>query len=63
MGETLIRGLIGLCLLALAVFIAFWVIGLLGITLPAIVPTIVWIIVGLVAALMFYRALGSPKLF
>lgn len=59
MGETIIRGLISLCLLVLAVFIAIWVIGALGIALPPMVIQIVWIIVALIAILIFYRALKA----
>ena len=59
MGEAIIRGLIGLCLLVGAVYVAIWVIAALGIALPAIIIKIVWIIVVLVAILMLYRALKS----
>lgn len=59
MGEAIIRGLIGLCLLVLAVFIAFWVISALGIHLPDMVEKIVWIIVALVAVLIFYRSIKA----
>lgn len=63
MGETIIRGLIALCLLVLAVVVAFWVLGALGVVLPQMVQTVVWIIVALVAILLFYRGLGGAKLF
>ena len=59
MAEALIRGLIALCLLVAADYVAFWVIGLLGIVLPPIIETVVWIIVALVAILYLFRALKS----
>lgn len=59
MGETIIRGLISLCLLVLAVYVVIWVLAALGIFLPAMVIKIVWIIVALVAILMLYRALKA----
>lgn len=63
MGETIIRGLISLCLLVLAVFVALWVLSAIGVTLPSMAITIIWIIVGLIALLLFYKALGGSKLF
>ena len=57
MGESIIRGLIGLCLLVAAIYIALWVIAGLGIALPAMIVKIIWIVVVLVAILVFYRGL------
>lgn len=55
MFEAVIRFLIWLCLLVLAVFLFIWVLGQLGIVLPAIVYTIGKIILVLICILFGYR--------
>ena len=53
--ESVIMMLIYLCLLAIAVYIVVWVLGELGIAIPAQVMKILWVIVVLVALLMIIR--------
>lgn len=57
MVEAVIRLLIGLCLLVLCVFLITWVLGALGIVIPAMVLKILWIIVALIAILLIVQAL------
>lgn len=57
MVETVIRLLIGLCLLVLAVFLILWVLAQLGLAIPAMVVKVLWVIVVLIAILMIVRAL------
>jgi hypothetical protein len=55
--EAVIRFLITMCLIALCVFLVIWVLGALGIVLPAMVIKIIWIIAALVAVLFLVRLL------
>lgn len=57
MFEAVVRGLIGLCLLVAAFFLVLWVLGQLGIVLPAIIVTIAKVILVLIAILVLYRML------
>ena len=65
--EAVIRGLIYLCAIALAFFLCIWVLGQLGIALPAMVITILKIIFVLVAILVllriFWPVIGSFQWF
>lgn len=53
--ESVIMMLIYLCLLAVAVYLVIWVLGEIGIAIPAQVMKILWVIVVLVALLMVIR--------
>ncbi|TXH32071.1 MAG: hypothetical protein E6Q98_25805 [Rhodospirillaceae bacterium] len=55
--EAVIRFLITMCLIALCVFLVIWVLGAIGIVLPAMVVKIIWIIAALVAVLFLVRLL------
>jgi hypothetical protein len=55
--EAVIRFLITMCLIALCVFLVIWVLGAIGIVLPAMVVKIIWIIAALVAVLFLVRIL------
>lgn len=57
MVEAVIRLLIGLCLLVLCVFLIVWVLGAIGIVIPATVMKILWVIVALIAILLIVQAL------
>jgi hypothetical protein len=57
MFEALIRALISLCLLALAFFLILWVLGEVGIALPAMVISIIKVIFVLVAILVLFNLL------
>jgi hypothetical protein len=57
MATALITLLIYLCVLALVVYLVLWVLGEIGIPLPAQVVKIIWVIVALVAILMIVNAL------
>lgn len=57
MFEAIIRALIGLCLVVAVFFIVLWVLGELGIVLPAMVITIAKVILVLVGILVLYRML------
>lgn len=58
--EAVIRALIYICVIALAFFLIVWVLGALGIVLPAMVVTIFKIILVLVAVLVLVRVLWPP---
>ena len=53
--ESLVRALIYLCVVALCFFLTLWVLGELGIMLPAMVITILKVIFILVAILILVR--------
>jgi|KBSSwiStaDraftv2_1062776.scaffolds.fasta_scaffold6669294_1 hypothetical protein len=57
----MIEGVIGLlitiCVIALVVYLIFWVIEVVGIPIPAKVQQIIWIIVALIVILLVVRAL------
>ena len=53
--EALIRALIYLCFIALAFFLCLWVLGSLGVALPAMVIVILKVIFVLVAILVLVR--------
>jgi hypothetical protein len=53
--EAIIRALIYLCCIALAFFLCIWVLGQLGVALPAMVITILKVIFVLVAILILVR--------
>ena len=55
MFEAFIKGLIWVCFLVIAVYVGIWVLGVLGLSLPAHIIPIIWVIVVLVAILVFYR--------
>lgn len=55
--ETIITLLIYVCLLALVVYLAIWVLGVVGIALPPKVIQIIWVIVALVVLLLVVRVL------
>ena len=61
MFESVIMMLIYLCLFAIVVYIALYVLGVLGVTIPPRVIQIFWLIVGLVVLLMVFRIL-APSL-
>lgn len=58
MFESVVYLLIGLCLLAIVVFLIQWVLGQLGIAIPARVMQMLWVIVVLVAILFIYKAVA-----
>lgn len=53
--EAVLMALIYLALAVLVVYVALWVIGQLGIALPAQVVKIIWLIVALVALLIIVQ--------
>lgn len=57
MVESLIVLLIYVAVLCLVVYLVFWILAALGISLPAQVVKIIWIIVALVVLLMMLRAI------
>ena len=62
--EAVIYAMIYLALVVLAVYVILWIIGELGIQLPAQVVKILWLIVALVALLIIVQTVvpGLPKL-
>jgi hypothetical protein len=62
--EAVIYALIYLALVVLAIYVVLWIIGELGIALPAQVIKIIWIIVALIAILIIVQTLlpSFPKL-
>jgi len=61
MFEALIMTLIYICLVVGACYLVIWVLGQLGVALPANVIKIFWVIVVLVVILLLYQML-SPVL-
>ena len=55
--EALIMTLIYICILALVIYLALWVLEMIGVPLPAQVIKIVWVIVALIAILIIVRTL------
>jgi len=53
--EAVIRALIGICLAVLAVLLIIWVLGQLGLALPAFAIKILWVIVTLLVILWLVR--------
>lgn len=58
MFESVIVLLIQICILAAVCWLVIWVLGQLGIALPAQVVRIFWVIVALIVILMLYRMIG-----
>lgn len=58
MVESVIILLIQICLVVGLCWLVIWVLGQLGVALPAQVIEIFWIIVVLIVILLLYRALG-----
>lgn len=59
MVEAVIRALIGLALLVLCVFLVVWVLGTLGIVIPAMVLHILYVIAVLIGILYLWRLFGG----
>lgn len=59
--ESIITLLIYLCVLALVVYVVFWVLDTVGIALPEQIKRIIWVIVALIALLLILRVL-LPRL-
>jgi len=57
MFATIIMLLIYLCIIALVVWLIIWVLGEIGLNLPAQVVRIIWVIAALVAILLIVNAL------
>jgi hypothetical protein len=55
--EAVITLLIYICVLALVVYLVIWVLGAIGVPIPAMVLKIVWIIFALMCLLMVLRLL------
>ncbi len=63
MVEKIIRALIFICLVAICVYLALWVLSVIGLAIPAMIIQIVWIVVVLVVLLYLWRAFsGDLKL-
>ena len=60
MFESVIRALIGICLLAVCYFLILWVLGVIGLAIPHQVATILLVIIVLIATLILYRAVIAP---
>jgi hypothetical protein len=57
--EKIIRALILLCALAICVYLVIWVLGVIGLTIPAVIIPIIWVMALLVAILILWRAFGG----
>jgi len=55
--ESVIMGLIYLCLVVIAIYLIIWVIGQLGIVIPDNIMKVIWVIVVLVAILILVRTI------
>lgn len=58
--EAVIRALIWICCVVLAVYLVVWVLGALGLAIPAMVMKVVWVIVVLLCILVLLRVLVPP---
>lgn len=65
--EAIIKALLMLCLVMLAYFLIFWVLGTIGIIIPAIVQHIILVMIILIAILilarMFWPLIGGVNWF
>jgi hypothetical protein len=57
--ESVIIALIYLCIFVAIVWLVLWVLGQLGVPIPARVLQIVWVIVALLIFLYLWRAFGG----
>jgi hypothetical protein len=55
--EGIIMALIYICLIVLVIYVAFWVLGQIGVAFPEQVQKIIWIIVALLCLLVLLRVL------
>ena len=55
--ESVIMGLIYLCVLVIAVYLITWVLSQLGIAIPENIMKVIWVIVILVAILILVRTI------
>jgi hypothetical protein len=58
MFESLVMLLIYICLVVGGAFLVIWVLGQIGVPLPAQVIKIFWVIVALIIILLLYRMIG-----
>jgi hypothetical protein len=58
--EAVIMTLIYICVIALVVYLAFWVLEQIGVPLPPQVVKIIWIVVVLICLLLVVRVLLPP---
>ncbi len=58
MFESLVTLLIYICLVVGGAFLVIWVLGQIGVPLPAQVIKIFWVIVALIIILLLYRMIG-----
>lgn len=58
MFESLIMLLIYICLVVGVAFLVIWVLGQIGVPLPAQVIKIMWVIVALICILLLWRIVG-----
>lgn len=58
MFESVIMLLIQICFVVALVYIVIWVLGIIGVQLPAKVVQIFWVIVALIVILLLYRMVG-----
>jgi hypothetical protein len=58
--EAVIVTLIYICVIALVVYLAFWVLEQIGVPLPPQVIKIIWIVVVLICLLLVVRVLLPP---
>jgi hypothetical protein len=58
MFESIIMLLIYICLAVAVGFLIIWVLGQIGVPLPAQVIKIMWVIVALICILLLWRVLG-----
>lgn len=61
MFEAIIKGLIGLLLAALAVYLIVWVLGIIGIVIPPHILPILWAIAILLVILWLYATIVKPN--
>lgn len=57
--ESVILALVYLCIIVAVVWLVVWVLGQIGVPIPAQVMKIVWVIVVLLALLYLWRAFGG----
>lgn len=55
--ESVVMMLIYLCLLAIAVYLIIWVLGIIGVVIPDPIMKLLWVIVVLLAVLMIVRVM------
>jgi hypothetical protein len=57
--DAVIYALISICVIVLVVYLVIWVLGQIGVPLPANVMRVIWVIVALLCVLVLWHLLSG----